>query len=208
MGVHEYLKNGTLDVYEWRCAAQSIWNQMVDAVQYIHAQHCCHFDISLENFLISGFQITHSRDCNNGEIKTKIAFLPNLQIKLCDFGLSVYFGSNHNFLSSKYCGKEQYKSPEIVNKKKHFHAKSNDIWSLGICLFKMMIGCAPWNVASESDASFKSIMDGQLVKVLTMWQKTKYANQALLSLFELFFKNENERSTLKKIRHCPFFGCI
>lgn len=111
-------------------------------------------------------------------------------------------------MSSKYCGKEQYKSPEIVNKKKHFNAKSNDIWCLGICLFKMMIGCAPWNVASESDASFKSIMDGQLVKVLTTWQKTNYANQALLRLFGLFFKNENERITLKAIRQCPFFGGI
>ena len=116
----------------------------------------------------------------------------------------MYFGSNHNFLSTKYCGKEQYKSPEVVAKKKHFNAKSNDIWCLGICLFKMMIGCAPWTVASDSDAAFQWIMNGQVAKVLATWKKAKYANQALVSLFMLFFKKEDERIKIKDIKKRPF----
>lgn len=80
--IHRYLKNGTLDILEWHKAAQLIWNKMIDAVLYIHAQNVCHFDISLENFLIDGIQIMHTRNCVDGSIQTKIA-LSNLQIKLC-----------------------------------------------------------------------------------------------------------------------------
>ena len=87
--IHQYLKNGTLDFAEWRKVAQSIWNKMVDAVQFIHAQNVCHFDISLENFLIDGVKIEHSRSSVNGSIQTKIVLL-DLQIKLCGMYLNAW----------------------------------------------------------------------------------------------------------------------
>ena len=54
-------------------------------------------------------------------------------------GLAQIFTSD-KCLSNKYCGKEPYKSPEIINKQKTFDAKANDVWCLTICLFIMCVG--------------------------------------------------------------------
>ena len=55
-------------------------------------------------------------------------------------GLAKYFQQNEDCLSNKYCGKRNYKSPEIVSKKKKFDAKMNDIWCLGVTLFMISTG--------------------------------------------------------------------
>ena len=65
-----------------------------------------------------------------------------LQIKFCDFGLSEKFQAN-NFDCTKYVGKSRYKSPELWTKKLTFDARANDIWSLGIALFMMILGAPP-----------------------------------------------------------------
>merc|ERR1712154_596366 len=108
---------------------------------------------SLENFLISDVVVNVWSD-------NKITFCTDtIQVKLCDFGLSEMFEAGNDFRSNKFCGKTNYRSPEI-NKKVIFCAKSNDIWCLGICLFMLLIGRSPWSTAIDSDPIFAAGMKG------------------------------------------------
>ena len=127
----------------------------------------------------------------------------NIQIKLCDFGLSEKFDpkENPNFLSSKYCGKKTYKSPEIMNFKKNFNAKLNDIWCVGVCLFMMIFGGNPWSEAHSSDITFKQIMNGNIIKLINDWNKTEYITKELKELFELIFQYESNRANLNDIKN-------
>eukprot|EP01084_Bolivina_argentea_P188811 324903_1 len=50
---HRFISNGTLDIFEWHSAVKVIFLQMIEAIEFIHSKNVCHFDISLENFLIN-----------------------------------------------------------------------------------------------------------------------------------------------------------
>ena len=90
--------------------------------------------VSLENMLIDG----------DGQW---------MQCKLCDFGLAELFPSNR-FESSKFCGKIAYQCPEML-RREEFDARCADVWCIGVCLFMMTVGTAPWRSASDCDEHFK-----------------------------------------------------
>merc|ERR1712113_1030906 len=96
-----------------------------------------------------------------------------IQMKMCDLGLAELYKNNDDgictFTSSKYAGKHNYKSPEIIAKNKAFSAKSNDIWCLGVTLFMMIIGGSPWNSAKTDDEHFELIMNGKIMDVINKW---------------------------------------
>ena len=170
---------------------------MIECIEFIHSKNVCHFDISLENWLINDVQIIETFQPDGS---SKIAFVSDkIQIKLIDFGLAAFFETD-NYETSKYCGKSSYKSPEIVSKKDTFNAQSNDIWTLGICLFQMVVGCAPFYKANVSDSLFALVMNGHIVKMLQAWNCMDYVNQLILDLFTSFFQFEPKRITLDRIK--------
>ena len=116
----------------------------------------------------------------------------------------VFEGDNPSFSSCKYCGKTGYKSPEIISKKSKFNAKSNDIWCVGVCLFMMIIGAAPWKKASKKDPCFNWIMNGKIIELLSSWNKLCHVNLELISLFQSFFKYEKQRINLNSIKNCKW----
>lgn len=93
-------------------------------------------------------------------------------------------------------------SPEIVNRKITFDAKKNDIFSLGVCLFMMIVGGGPFNKADiKNDACFKFIMNNQIKELLKAWKKDHYVNDELIQLFQSIFKYESNRATLNDIKN-------
>merc|ERR1719242_885558 len=108
---HECIAAGKLAVAEWRGVCRSLFAQMLTFVDLLHsAMRVCHLDLSLENMLINDVMIT--------EDAQGIHFLPPFRVQICDFGLAQCFDAhqNPNFLSSKFVGKTNYKSPEIYAK--------------------------------------------------------------------------------------------
>lgn len=97
--IHQCIKNGQLEISEWHKLVKLIFVQMVECIEYLHSKNVCHFDISLENLLISDVQIK----CSAGGKDLRFCFDSSVQVKLCDFGLAHYF-ENGQFLSSKFCG--------------------------------------------------------------------------------------------------------
>ncbi|XP_022286461.2 uncharacterized protein LOC111099464 isoform X2 [Crassostrea virginica] len=92
--------------------------QITSAVDHMHMSNIVHRDLKLENFLLDA----------------------NMDIKIIDFGLSnVFYGDTS---LSTQCGSPAYAAPEILNNQKYGPAV--DIWSIGVCLFAMLVGSLPF----------------------------------------------------------------
>jgi serine/threonine protein kinase len=112
--------------FDQRTAAQII-RETLEAVKYLHSFNppIIHRDIKPENILL---------DENN-------------RVKLADFGWSNFKSDEQARVT--YCGTPEYLSPEMV--KKQGHDTSVDIWSIGVLLFELLAGHAPFTGASQEE---------------------------------------------------------
>ncbi len=100
------------------------FNQVLNAVIYLHDNHLVHRDIKPENLLMD----------KQGNVK------------LCDFGWCVKTKKENR---KTFCGTYEYMAPEIIKETKY--GVQIDIWSLGILLFEMLHGYSPFKLDEESD---------------------------------------------------------
>merc|ERR1712154_732612 len=120
---------------------------------------------------------------------------------IIDFGLSHLFGTNDNFLiCDKFVGKMGYKSPQIFKCEAYCGNKA-DIWSLGITLFMMIVGAPPFHKASESDAAFAMIMNGEMMTMLARWNRVEYIESDQYDLLmKMLCIDEYERISIEDIQ--------
>ena len=99
--------------------ARSYFQQLIDALDYLHSQNITHRDIKPENILL---------DSQN-------------RLKLTDFGLSIM--SEQSELLQTRCGTPSYIAPEIFVSK-GYRGPPTDIWSAGVLLFVMLTATLPF----------------------------------------------------------------
>jgi len=192
---HRLLNQGKIEVAHWHAVVRIIFEQMMEAIEYMHSLNICHFDISLENWLINDVAI----DITKSE---KLRFdVDDIQIKLCDFGLAQLF-TKRKCLSNKFCGKPQYKSPEVIDEKKRFDAKKNDIWCLGMCLLLMQTCQYPWDVASKSDENFLYVSEHCICALFGEWDMLQLVDDKLFPILDGIFQPEIDRMSIAQIRKC------
>jgi len=146
----------------------------------------------LENILISKKAFF---DENTGK-------LYNCFVKLIDFGLAETFDpiQNPSFFCKKYVGKTHYKEPKVFGKKQQFMANKADIWSLGVCLFMMIIGAPPYNKPYSKDPGFRFIENQKMTKLLYSWGRIKYVTPNLYDLMErMLCCDETKRISMDEI---------
>eukprot|EP00392_Amoebophrya_sp_AT5.2_P013198 g13311.t1 len=167
-------------------ACRSCWRQMVDSVDFIHAQKIIHQDLKPANFLVM-----RGRRSSSSCSELRAADLEdqgNCQIKLSDFGLARSMEDDKSHLT-KYdqCGTVRYMSPESlyqpelymgsgheqdeqscaedgVEGEEEDHAKlkitpMTDIWSLGIILYQMFHLRTPYDHFKMRSKVMFSIID-------------------------------------------------
>ena len=121
--VYQYLQsNGPLR----EDLAVIVIRQLVNGLDYIHAQGIVHRDLKLSNILLSG----------------DIAQDPhNVVVKVCDFGFAVEINhpdEEHYTL----CGTPNYLAPEVAAQRAHgFPA---DLWGVGCLFYSMVVGTPPF----------------------------------------------------------------
>eukprot|EP01083_Nonionella_stella_P192794 712422_1 len=93
---------------------------------------------------------------------------------------------------------------KLYQKKKQFHAMKNDIWCLGVVLFMLTIGCAPWKKADINDEHFKKIMNGKMMDVIQKWGRNKYINGSIVDLLNKIFQNEETRISMSDLKQHPW----
>ena len=154
--IMEYAEGGELFNYiiEQGCLSEdesrNIFQQIIDAIYYLHQMGICHRDLKPENILFD------SKD--------------KKRIKIIDFGLSNLYiagdisNNNHFYFSSKKdllmtpCGSPGYAPPEMILGCK-YDGIMTDIWSSGIILYAMICGCLPFDDFSE-DKLYSKIIKG------------------------------------------------
>ena len=105
---------------------KKIFYDICDGMAYLHMNHMAHRDIKLENILIT--------DKND--------------IKIIDFGFGMF--APDDALQNFFCGTPNYMPPEIVVKQSYKGDRA-DLWSLGILLYKMLVGEFPFKGETEKD---------------------------------------------------------
>jgi len=108
--------------------ALGFFRQMTAAVKYLHSIDLVHRDVKLDNFLLENWS-------------------NEARIVLADFGLSQRL-RKYDALSHP-CGTLGYTAPEVV--KAEPYSLNCDVWSLGVCMFIMLVGYPPFEVDTEGE---------------------------------------------------------
>ncbi|CAN8000431.1 unnamed protein product [Ixodes pacificus] len=115
-------------------AARKYFRQIVHAIWYCHKLHVVHRDLKPEN----------------------VVFFEKLEmVKLTDFGFSNKFCPGQKLETS--CGSLAYSAPEILLGDS-YDAPKVDVWSLGVILYMLVCGHAPFQEANDSE-TLTMIMD-------------------------------------------------
>lgn len=107
--------------------ARKYFRQICQALKYCHQMRICHRDLKPENLVF---------------------FEKQGVVKLADFGFSNKFTPGSKLFTS--CGSLAYSAPEILLGDP-YDAPAVDMWSLGVILFMLVTGRAPFQEANDSE---------------------------------------------------------
>lgn len=155
--------------------ARDYFRQIVRAISYCHRLHVVHRDLKPEN----------------------VVFFEKLgMVKLTDFGFSNKFNPGQKLETS--CGSLAYSAPEILLGDS-YDAPAVDVWSLGVILYMLVCGQAPFQEANDSET-------------LTMIMDCKYtipahvSNACKMLIGRMLVRAPERRATLQQIANDPWLG--
>jgi 5'-AMP-activated protein kinase catalytic alpha subunit len=131
--------------------AVRIFQEIINAVEYLHENNITHRDLKPENLLLDSKR----------------------SIKISDFGLSTIKSCEESLLNTP-CGTPNYAPPEML-KGDSYNGVLSDIWSCGIILYAMLCGYLPFAESQEQiiyekimnhDYEFPSFLSKQVVDLL------------------------------------------
>ncbi|CAL1269620.1 unnamed protein product, partial [Larinioides sclopetarius] len=105
--------------------ARQFFEQMVNAMKYLHSLNIAHRDLKCENIMID----------------------ENQKIKIIDFGFcrsTVVDSNKRRRLSETFCGSTAYAAPEVLQGLP-YNPMMYDVWSLGCVLYIMTTGMMPFD---------------------------------------------------------------
>eukprot|EP00039_Didymoeca_costata_P000503 m.45877 g.45877 ORF g.45877 m.45877 type:complete len:531 (+) comp10305_c0_seq1:89-1681(+) len=101
--------------------------KMLQALRYLHANNLVHRDLKLENFIFTSKSI-------------------DADIKLIDFGFSKEYLEGDTKMN-ELVGTCYYVAPEVLGRS---YTNASDLWSLGVIVFMMVTGEAPFDGNTNS----------------------------------------------------------
>ncbi|KAK4177025.1 hypothetical protein QBC36DRAFT_387010 [Triangularia setosa] len=125
--VTEYVEKGDMFEFIRSIGALHEWEvifyfrQIMSALDYCHSLNICHRDLKPENILLHG----------------------SGQVKIADFGMAALQQSQHHQLTTA-CGSPHYAAPELL-RHQAYKGSAVDIWSMGVILYVMLVGCLPFD---------------------------------------------------------------
>lgn len=110
------------------CDAACATYQMLLAVRYLHDKKITHRDLKCENFLYEDKKGEH--------------------LRMIDFGFANMVKPGMKSMMTDSCGTLDYMAPEVIRGK---YTEKCDMWSLGVIVFMMLAGKAPFGGPRVSD---------------------------------------------------------
>ncbi|KAH9630427.1 hypothetical protein HF086_016965, partial [Spodoptera exigua] len=153
--------------------ARDYFRQIVRAISYCHRLHVVHRDLKPEN----------------------VVFFEKLGVvKLTDFGFSNKFCPGQKLETS--CGSLAYSAPEILLGDS-YDAPAVDVWSLGVILYMLVCGQAPFQEANDSE-TLTMIMDCKYTIPLHI------SNSCKRLIGRMLVREPEKRATLSEIATDPW----
>lgn len=157
--------------------ARRIMREVVSAVAYCHSNMVVHRDIKLENLLMD--KDGHAR--------------------IADFGMSGIMQTGLKMNS--FCGSPIYMSPEIVQGLGY--GPGVDIWSLGVVLYAIVVGCTPWKI-DKSKAGMVEDLDAVLRGEFTYPPDVKLSPECKELISLMLVPETAKRATIEQIMYHPW----
>ena len=102
--------------------------QLIGACEYMHTCRVIHHDLKPANILLD----------------------KEMNVKVCDFGLADQLTSLDERKMS-ICGTPNYVAPEVMFDSERGHGFEADVWSLGVVLYNMLVGRAPFHAKTVNE---------------------------------------------------------
>ncbi|KAG9313546.1 kinase-like domain-containing protein [Chiua virens] len=169
------------DVGTGEDVAHLYFKQLVDGMDFIHAQGVCHRDLKPENLLL---------DCAG-------------TLKISDFGLSAVYKQKETGKTrqlSERCGSLPYIAPEL-NYGVPYEAEPIDIWGMGVILFALLAGNTPWDEPTDGSSEFCRYLSGEIFNE-EPW--TKFGTNALSLVCGMLTLEAEKRMTMAEIYAHPW----
>jgi len=149
--------------YTEQTAARTM-HSMMSGVAHCHSLGVVHLDLKPENFLLAG---------------SPGPGLPET-VRLADFGLSSFIRPGQ--VLRDIVGSEFYIAPEVIA---GAYGKPADVWSLGVILYILLCGKAPFPPACSESATFENIRYSNIDFESTPWPSlSKGAKECAQGLLE------------------------
>ncbi|CAD7701084.1 unnamed protein product [Ostreobium quekettii] len=186
--------------------ARALFQQMVCAVDFCHGKGVFNRDIKLENLLVT---------VESG------AGGQHFKLQLCDFGFSK---GRHDSTPKTLAGTWGYIAPEVVKscyERRGYDGRAADIWSLGICLYRLLYGALPmvatpnrpkkrnWWVGAELNRLTQLIVEIPEVQEVVvedgLQDISRVSDPCRLLLSRLLCADPRQRITLPELCRTPWF---
>jgi len=136
--IDKFVKQITDEQVKVETTARAIC-QVLDALQYIHANGIIHRDIKPSNIMVE----------------------ENSNVRLMDLGIARMSGGN-KFSQSGFIGTPQYAAPEQITRDGNSTIPINaatDIYSLGVTFYELLTGVNPFDSESEMETLTRQMRD-------------------------------------------------
>lgn len=164
---------------------QVLFRQLVQGVRHLHQHRVCHLDLSCENILL---------DDNGNLLITDFG-----QARVCPHGAHQTWDSPVTRPGKKY-----YMAPEIVEREP-FRGDDCDVFSLGVCLFVMLLGTYPFTRANRhTDQRYRIVRTQGVESLLFQMDRRQYVPDAAVNLLEGLLCTRRHRLTLPDVEQHPF----
>jgi len=133
-----------------------LMKQMLIAVAHIHMHRVAHRDLKLENWLF-------------------VQDAPETDLRLCDFGLAAVLRCGE--FATDRVGSVQYVAPEVL--KGEYDTRA-DLWSMGVILYMLLSGTAPFTGKKQQEVLF-AIIRREINFRLPVWDKVSADAKAMVN---------------------------
>jgi len=142
------------------------FSKVVTGVAYLHKMGIGHRDLKPENILLK----------NEADISS---------VQIADFGFAKFLDDDPEHLTSTGLGTFGYVAPEIIERKARYDGLLCDCWSMGVILYILIAGDAPFKLGGNSKQDKAKVLHGNY-KFGKAWKdKSEHPKEVVTNLLQV-----------------------